>query len=62
MMPYMKKWLKTDDIKTTLGKFKIKVVVDRTNEIEPSNYQGEKNTSTNKMSSKLQYFFNINGK
>ena len=27
------------------------------NEIEPNNYQGEKNTSTNKMLSKLLIFY-----
>ena len=32
------------------------------NEIEPNNYQGEKNTSTNKMSSKLLIFIYINDK
>ena len=61
-MPYMKKWLKTDDIKTALGKFKNKALFYRTIEIEPSNYQGEKNSSTKKMSSKLLYFFVINYK
>ena len=56
MIPCMKKWLKTDDIKTALGKFKIKVLFYRDIEIEPNNYQAEKNTSTEKMSSKLRYF------
>ena len=56
MLPYMKKWLKTDDIKTALGKFKIKALFYRAIEIEPNNYQAEKNTSTEKMSSKLRYF------
>lgn len=32
------------------------------NEIEQNNYQGEKSTSTNKMSSKLLIFLYINGK
>lgn len=52
------KWLKSDDIK----RHSVNSESELMNEIEQNNYQGEKSTSTNKMSSKLLIFLYINGK